>query len=34
LWYNTLRSLGYDDPGEQDMPEEFNSDVWWRRGGI
>ena len=33
-WYETLNKLGYNDPSEQDIPEEFNSDVWWRRDGI
>jgi len=30
LWYQTLYKLGYDDPTEQDIPDEFNSDAWWR----
>lgn len=30
-WYKTLRAMGYDDPGEQEVPEEFNSDAWWRK---
>jgi hypothetical protein len=30
-WYQTLRAMGYDDPGEQDIPQEFESDAWWRR---
>jgi len=29
-WYRRLYALGYDDPGEQDVPEIFNSDGWWR----
>lgn len=29
-WYDTLHSMGYTDPSEQDLPEEFNSDRWWR----
>jgi hypothetical protein len=29
-WYETLYSLGYDDPGEQDLPSQFESDTWWR----
>lgn len=31
LWYETLYSLGFGDPGEQDIPEEFNTDEWWRK---
>ena len=30
LWYLTLDELGYSDPGEQDIPDDFNSDRWWR----
>jgi hypothetical protein len=30
-WYEALYALGYDDPGEQEIPEEFKSDAWWRR---
>ena len=30
-WYKRLYALGYDDPGEQDVPEEFHSDKWWRK---
>ena len=33
-WYETLHQLGYDDPSEQVIPEEFDSDLWWRRNGI
>jgi len=29
-WYNTLHEMGYDDPGEDDIPSEFNTDQWWR----
>ena len=31
-WYKALYDLGFDDPGEQQIPAEFNSDAWWRRG--
>lgn len=30
LWYQTLRALGYDDPGNEAVPDEFASDRWWR----
>jgi hypothetical protein len=31
LWFETLASLGYDDPWSQDLPKEFESGLWWRR---
>jgi hypothetical protein len=33
LWYQSLYSLGYADPGEEDIPPEFDSDAWWRKTG-
>ncbi len=30
-WHDRLYALGFDDPGEQDIPEEFKSDKWWRK---
>jgi hypothetical protein len=30
-WHETLNTMGYADPGEQKIPDEFNSDVWWRQ---
>lgn len=30
LWYQTLYKLGYTDPGNDEIPAEFNSDRWWR----
>lgn len=29
LWFDTLEELGFDDPGEQDIPEAFLSDAWY-----
>ena len=29
-WYDRLHALGYDDPGEQEVPGEFAGDAWWR----
>ena len=29
-WYERLYALGYSDPGNQDLPPEFESDAWWR----
>lgn len=31
LWFDTLEKLGYDEPFEQDTPEEFNSDKWYNK---
>ena len=31
LWFDTLNSLGYDDPTFQVIPEEFRSDEWYRQ---
>jgi hypothetical protein len=33
-WYKTLYEKGYNDPGEQEIPAEFNSDKWWKESGI
>ena len=30
LWFNTLEVLGFDDPGDQTIPEDFRSDKWYR----
>lgn len=30
LWFNTLAELGFDDPAEQSIPDEYQSDRWWR----
>ncbi|HVV77271.1 MAG TPA: hypothetical protein VHC43_14670 [Mycobacteriales bacterium] len=29
-WYERLHGLGYLDPGNEEIPPEFNSDAWWR----
>ncbi len=29
-WYRTLWGMGYDDPGNQDLPPAFETDRWWR----
>ncbi|WP_129691481.1 DUF6980 family protein [Gottfriedia acidiceleris] len=31
LWLDTLEKLGYDEPFEQDIPEEFESDKWYNK---
>lgn len=30
LWYKALYEMGFEDPGNDQIPEEFNSDQWWR----
>jgi hypothetical protein len=29
-----LNSLGYADPGNDELPEEFNTDRWWKERGL
>ncbi|MBU2978787.1 hypothetical protein [Alteromonas sp. C1M14] len=29
-WFDALEELGFDDPSEQNIPAEFNSDAWHR----
>jgi len=29
-WYETLWSLGFLDPGCEEIPTEFDTDRWWR----
>jgi len=29
-WYQRLYALGFEDPGEQHIPEDFETDKWWR----
>ena len=31
LWFSTLENLGYDDPIQQDIPEEFMTDKWYNK---
>jgi len=28
LWFDTLESIGYDDPWDQEIPEEYKSKSW------
>jgi hypothetical protein len=30
-WYQRLYDLGYTDPGNDDLPKEFQTDKWWRK---
>jgi hypothetical protein len=29
LWFDTLESMGFDDPSEQEIPEQFNNRDWY-----
>jgi hypothetical protein len=29
-WFNRLEALGFSEPSEQPIPEEFHSDRWYR----
>jgi hypothetical protein len=29
LWFDALESMGFDDPSEQEIPEQFNSRDWY-----
>lgn len=29
-WFDELEALGYDDPWDQDIPEEYESDKWYK----
>src|SRR5690242_6834187 len=31
MWFDRLNGLGFEDPGSDDIPEEYHSDAWWRR---
>ncbi|WP_441004590.1 DUF6980 family protein [Pseudocolwellia agarivorans] len=30
LWFDTLESLGFDEPSEQNIPKEFKSGTWYK----
>lgn len=30
LWFETLQALGYSKPLEQEIPQEFEDDAWYR----
>jgi hypothetical protein len=29
-WFETLERLGFDDPSEQEIPEQYKSDMWYQ----
>jgi hypothetical protein len=33
LWFERLEALGYDNPSEQDIPNEFLTDEWYKNNG-
>jgi hypothetical protein len=34
LWFDTLESMGFDDPGEQDIPKQFLSGSWYNEKAL
>jgi hypothetical protein len=30
-WFQELEKLGFDEPFDQEIPEEFKTDEWWIR---
>ena len=30
LWFDTLEKIGYEDPSEQNIPDEFKSNAWYK----
>ncbi len=30
-WFDALEELGFDDPDNQKIPEEFKTDEWWKK---
>lgn len=33
-WYRALKGLGFNEPDDEDIPEEFKSDEWWKKAGL
>ncbi len=31
-WFDITREMGYDDPGDDAIPQEYKSDQWWSQG--
>lgn len=31
LWFDTLETLGFDNPLQDEIPAEFETDAWWNR---
>lgn len=30
MWFDELEAQGFDDPSEEDIPEQYKSDAWYR----
>lgn len=30
MWFDELEAQGYDDPSEEDIPEQYKSDAWYK----
>jgi hypothetical protein len=30
LWFDTLEALGFDNPPQDEIPLEFETDAWWK----
>ena len=33
-WFDTLEKMGFDNPGEQDIPKEFLTDEWYSKNRV
>lgn len=31
LWFDTLEAIGFSDPANQDIPDKFKTDDWFRQ---
>lgn len=31
LWFDELEKIGIENPIEEEIPEEFSSDKWWKK---
>ena len=34
LWFETLENLGFEDPIEQNIPEEFQTGKWHKKNNL
>jgi hypothetical protein len=30
MWFDTLEKMGFDDPTNQNIPDDFKTDLWFR----
>ncbi len=33
-WFQILEELGFDEPSEQNIPDEFKSEEWWQKRNL